>query len=199
MKSISDTTKMIYLIILIVFIVVVGVFWLDYIGMINIGKTVSRYYTSEAPSVVDAMDDEPSLIEREEFEKEKNRLQERIEELDTREAKIVEAEKEIQEEQLKLKEIKQGLKLEKKNIEMEKKRYSGYKKNVQDLAGKIQSMPPDEAVSIMVQWEDPLIIDVLRQIDQDAAEAGTSSISSYLISLMPREKAGRIMYLMTQL
>ncbi|MFW5862655.1 MAG: periplasmic-type flagellar collar protein FlbB [Spirochaetota bacterium] len=199
MKSISDTTKMIYLIILIVFIVVVGVFWLDYIGMINIGKTVSRYYTREAPSVVDAMDDEPSLIEREEFEKEKNRLQERIEDLDTREAKIVEAEKEIQEESSKLKEIKQGLELEKKNIEMEKKRYSGYKKNVQDLAGKIQSMPPDEAVSIMVQWEDPLIIDVLRQIDQDAAEAGTSSISSYLISLMPREKAGRIMYLMTQL
>ncbi len=199
MKSITDTTKMIYLIILILFIVVVGVFWLDYIGMINIGKTVSRYYKQEAPSVVDATDDEPSLIEREEFEKEKNRLLERIESLDTREAKIVEAEKEIQEERLKLKEIKQGLELEKKNIEMEKKRHSGYKKNVQDLAGKIQSMPPDEAVSIMVQWEDPLIIDVLRQIDQNAAEAGTNSISSYLISLMPREKAGRIMYLMTQL
>lgn len=199
MRSISDTTKMIYLIILIVFIVVVGVFWLDYIGLINIGKTVNQYYTSEAPSVVDAEDDEPSLVEREEFEKEKDKLLERIEDLDKREAKIVEAEKEIEEESMKLKEIRRGLELEKKNLQMEKKRYSGYKKNVEDLAGKIQSMPPEEAVAIMVQWEDPLIIDVLRQIDQEAAEAGTTSISSYLISLMPKDKASRIMYLMTQL
>jgi len=190
---------MIYLIILIVFIVVVGLFWLDYIGLINIGKTVNQYYATEAPSVVDARDDEPSLVEREEFEKEKDKLSERVEELDKREAKIVEAEKQVEQEKMKLKEIRRGLELEKKNLEMEKKRYSGYKRNVEDLAGKIQGMPPEEAVAIMVQWEDPLIIDVLRQIDQEAAEAGTTSISSYLISLMPKDKASRIMYLMTQL
>jgi flagellar protein FlbB len=67
------------------------------------------------------------------------------------------------------------------------------------LAQKIESMRPEEAVEIMIKWEEPLIIDVLRQIDANAEEAGRTSITSYLISLMPREKASRIMYLMTQL
>jgi flagellar protein FlbB len=60
-------------------------------------------------------------------------------------------------------------------------------------------MPPDESVKIMINWEDPLIIDVLRQMDRDAEELGRQSITSYLITLMPKEKASRIMYLMTQL
>ncbi|HPB81225.1 MAG TPA: hypothetical protein PK200_04210 [Spirochaetota bacterium] len=55
------------------------------------------------------------------------------------------------------------------------------------------------AAEIMVKWEDSLIIDVLRQIDSNAEEAGRSSITSYLISLMPGNKASRIMYLMTQI
>ena len=50
-----------------------------------------------------------------------------------------------------------------------------------------------------MNWEDPLIIDVLRQIDDDARREGRTSVTSYLISLMPKEKASHIMYLMTQL
>ncbi len=47
--------------------------------------------------------------------------------------------------------------------------------------------------------EEPLIVDVLRRIDADAVEQGRRSISPYLISLMPRDKASRILYLMTQI
>ena len=80
-----------------------------------------------------------------------------------------------------------------------KKKYSGYKKNVKQLATKIKNMPPEDSVKIIVNWEEPLIIDVLRQMDQDAEDAGQVSITSYLITLMPKKKASRIMYLMTQL
>ena len=95
MKLVSDSTKVVYLILMIVFIIIVGLFWMDYIGLINLGKIYHHYIVTEAPSVVDAADDEPSLIEREEFEKEKDKLLQRIEELDKREAKITEAEKVI--------------------------------------------------------------------------------------------------------
>ena len=64
---------------------------------------------------------------------------------------------------------------------------------------KEKKMPPNDSVKIMVNWEEPLIIDVLRQMDADAEAAGRVSITSYLITLMPKEKASRIMYLMTQL
>lgn len=199
MKISSEKAKVLYLIILIIFIVIVGVFWLDYIGLFNINKVVRSYTKSEPASVLDAADDEPSLIEREEFEKQKNKVRERIEELDKREAKIEQTEKELDKEKEKLQEVRKGLELEKVKIENEKKMYSGYKKNVVDLAKKITSIRPEEAKDIILNWEDPLIIDVLRQIDADAAEAGKMSITSYLISLMPRDRASRIMYLMTQL
>lgn len=199
MRRISEKTKILYLIFLIVFIFIVGFLWLDYIGFINLAKITGTYYKEEAPSVLEAKDDEPSLIEREEFEKEKQKYLERVEELDKREMQIIENEKAIEAKREKLDEIKSGLDLEKKRLEDEKKRYAGYMRNVRDLAQKIESMRPEEAVEIMVKWEEPLIIDVLRQMDANAEEEGRTSITSYLISLMPREKASRIMYLMTQL
>ena len=198
MANLSNKTKAVYLLLLIVFISFFGLFWMDYIGLIDARGYINPM-EKEAPSVMSATDDEPSLVAREEFEKEKARLMERIQDLDKREAMILEREKEIEAESEKISEMQRGLELEKKKFEDEKKEHSGYQKNVKDLAYKIANMPPGDSVKIMVNWEDSLIIDVLRQMDMDAAEAGRSSITAYLITLMPKKKASRIMYLMTQL
>ncbi|HNV46878.1 MAG TPA: hypothetical protein PKJ16_07530 [Spirochaetota bacterium] len=197
MRAISDRAKLLYILLLIMFIVVIGFFWLDHIGFINLKKMFG--VKKDAVSVLDAKGDEPSLVEREEFEKEKLKVGERVEDLDKREAAIQEAEKTLHTDREKLEEIRKGLELEKNKIEKEKKQYSGYKRNVVDLAQKIENIPPEQAVEILIRWEDTLVIDVLRQIDFNATEAGKMSISSYLISLMPKDKASRIMYLMTQL
>ncbi len=199
MGRVSNRSKIIYLSITLIFTIGLILAFLDYIGVIDMGKMAGTYYKREVPAVLDAKDDEPSLVDKEEFEKEKQKFTERIEDIDKREARIVEGEKLLASEKEKLEEIRKGLELEKKKLENEKKRYSGYKKNVVVLARKVESIKPEEAVEIMVKWEDALIIDVLRQIDSNAEEAGKMSITSYLISLMPRDKAGRIMYLMTQL
>lgn len=199
MKKVSDRAKLLYLGVLILFLVAAGMFWLDYIGLIDIERMLYKVYKREAVMVTAAKDDEPSLVAKEEFEKEKDKLKERVEDLDKREALISESEKKLEKEREKIDDIRKGIDLEKKRLEDEKKKFSGYQRNVKDLAQKITSIRPEEAVEIMVKWEEPLIVDVLRQIDFDAQEAGKMSISSYLISLMPRDKASRIMYLMTQL
>jgi len=68
------------------------------------------------------------------------------------------------------------------------------------LANKIANMPPEQSVLIMVNWDEPLIIDVLRQMDADSEAAGKMSITAYLLTKFPnKEQASRIMYLMTQL
>jgi flagellar protein FlbB len=198
--NISGKAKVIYLLMLSIFLVVAGFFWLDYIGMINLDRMFRKFYHHDAPRVVDAKNDEPSLVEREEFEKEKQKFRERIEDLDKREAHLVEAEKSIDTERDKIEDRKKGIELEARKLENEKKKYSGYVKNVKDLAQKIGTIPPDDAVAIMLKWEDTLVIDVLRQMDANAADEGRQSITSFLISKMkPTERASRIMYLMTQL
>ncbi len=200
MRNISNRAKVLYLLILIVFISGAGLFWMDHIGLIDISSYLQKF-KGEPELVTEAKDDEPSLMEREEFEKEKQKLNERVEELDKREALIAEKEKEQESQKEKMEEVRKGLDLEKKKFAQEKNTYTGYKKNVKVLANKIVSMPPDSSVSIMLNWEDPLIIDVLRQIDADALEAGRQSVTSYLMKIMSdkrADRASRIMYLMTQ-
>jgi flagellar protein FlbB len=198
MRNLSNRAKVIYLVILIFFVSAFGLFWLDYIGLIKLGRYFN-VFKEEPELVIDAAGDEPSLMEREEFEKEKQRFLERVEDLDKREAALVDKEKSIDVDREKFEQMRRGLDLEKKKLADDRSRYSGYKDNVKKLAGKIFNMPPEESVKIMVNWEDPLIIDVLRQMDADAEDAGRQSMTPYLITLLPKEKASRIMYLMTQL
>jgi hypothetical protein len=201
MRNISTKSKIFYLIILIIFVSGFGLFWLDYIGLIDMYSFAQRI-KGEPERVTEAKDDEPSLMEREEFEKEKQKLAERVEDLDKREALIAEKEKELEAQKEKMDETRKGLDLEKKKFAQEKSTYSGYKKNVKVLANKVVSMPPQDSVNIMLNWEDPLIIDVLRQIDADAQEAGRASVTSYLMKIMSEkraDRASRIMYLMTQI
>ena len=195
----SGKSKVIYMIIFIFFLAGLGFYWLDYIGMINIDKMTRKVFHRHPASVLYAGDDEPSLIAKEEFEKQKEELKERIEELDRREALLTEQEKNSQTDKDKFDEMKRSLDQDRKKFEDEKNRYVGYKKNVLDLASKLGNMPPKESVPIMTKWEDTLLIDVLRQMDKNASDQGKQSITPYLISLMPKDKAARIMYLMTQI
>jgi len=198
MRGVSDKSKVLYLLLLIFFLSAIGVFWLDYIGLMDL-STYARKFRSEPVSVMEAGGDEPSLIQREEFLKEKDRLLERVEELDRREALLSEREVELNAEKGKLAEVKKGLELERRKLEEDKNKYSGYRKNVAVLANKMANMPPEESVKIMEKWEDPLIIDVLRQMDAEAIAEGRVSITAFLITLFTKEKASRILYLMTQL
>lgn len=198
MRRVSEKSKMLYLLLLIFFLSAIGIFWLDYIGLLDISN-YARKFRSGPDSVMEISGDVPSLVQREEFLKEKERLAERIEDLDKREALLAEREGDLNAEKSRLAEIKKGLELERKKLEDDKKKYSGYRKNVEVLADKMGNMPPDESVKIMEKWEDPLIIDVLRQMDADALTQGRASITAYLITLFQKEKASRILYLMTQL
>ena len=197
--AVSNKSKIIFLIILIVFLCGISLVWLDSIGLFNFGSKFRSAVEREELSL-DASGDEPSLIEKEEFGKEKVKLLERIEELDKRDALLAEREKEINEEKEKLDQIRKGLELERKKFEDDLKKDAGYRKNVVVLANKMSNMPPQESVKIMANWEETLIIDVLRQMDADSEAEGRASITSYLLTISPlKEKASRIMYLMTQL
>jgi hypothetical protein len=197
--AISQRSKIIYLIVFIVFLAGVGLYWLDYIGMVSVDKMTKHFFKHDAQSVLYASDDEPSLLAKEEFEKAKEMLADRTEELDQKDAQLAEQDKSLKNEKEKLEELRRGLELERKRFEEEKNRYKDYQKNVVDIAGKIENMPPKDSVAIMMKWEDTLLIDVLRQMDQNATNAGKKSITSYLISLMPKDRASRVTYLMTQI
>ena len=61
MRNISNRAKIIYLLLLILFISAFGIFWMDYIGLFNISGYINRF-KGEPPLVTEAADDEPSPI-----------------------------------------------------------------------------------------------------------------------------------------
>ncbi len=198
MAKVSNNAKVLYLVILIIFLLGTSVFWFDYIGLISLNKYIDKI-KGKTTLVKNIKGDEPDLVAREEFNKQIAKLQERIEALDKRESSLQQREKKLQTDVEKLEQMKKGLQLEKKKFIASKSKHADFQKNIRVLAKKISNMPPGDSVKIMIRWEDPLIIAVLRQMDSDAQNAGTQSITSYLITLMPKEKASRIMYLMTQI
>ena len=69
---------------------------------------------------------------------------------------------------------------------------------MRDLAGKVTSMRPEEAVEIMVKWEEPLIVDVLRRIDADAVGRAANYLAVPHFAHAARQ-GEPILYLMTQI
>ena len=59
------------------------------------------------------------------------------------------------------------------------------------MAVKIGSMPPDDAVKIILEWPDYDIIDVLRQMDKTAQQNDQASIVAFLITLIDKAEPGR--------
>lgn len=197
----STKFRIFYLMIVIIFLVLAGFLWLDYIGMIDLRKYKEDYFPSKPNLSIEAKDDEPSLLKWEELKKVQDKIEEEKEKLAILKIKIEEKEKKVENMEEKILEREKGLALQVAKFRDEKKKYESYKKNIADLAGKIGNMPPEGAVKIMSSWDDILVIDVLRRMDALAEERGQPSITSYLLFLIQQanpERAGNIMRKMAQ-
>ncbi len=63
--------------------------------------------------------------------------------------------------------------------------------NIKYLSSKFSNMPPDDTIKIMLNMDNVIIIDVLKQMDRDAEEEGRQSITAYLVSLMAQKNANK--------
>ena len=59
-------------------------------------------------------------------------------------------------------------------------------------------MPPDKAVEILKALDDQSVIDILRKVEELAKAAGTDSVVSYWLSLMPPARSADIQRKMNQ-
>ncbi len=199
MRSIK--IRVLYLLIVIIFLISAGFLWLDYIGLIDLQEQREKYMPTTVQRSIDAKDDEPSLLKWEELRKAQEKLSKDQETFSLEQIKLKELDKTLKSKEEKLGELEKGLVLERKKFESDKQQYASYQKNISDLAGKIGNMPPEGAVKIMNSWNDLLIIDVLRRMDYVAADEGKQSITSYLIYLIQQEnpeRAGTIMKKMAE-
>lgn len=73
-------------------------------------------------------------------------------------------------------------------------RYAGLVQNAKDLT----SMRPQDAVAILVEYDDQQLIDTLRVVQELADQEGTFSLVSTYLSMLPADRAATIQRLMTR-
>jgi flagellar protein FlbB len=73
-------------------------------------------------------------------------------------------------------------------------RRAGLVQNAKDLT----SMRPDDAVAILNQYDDQLLIDTLRVVQELADQEGSFSLVSTYLALLPEDRAATIQRKMTQ-
>lgn len=189
--------KSIFLLILIIILVLGGLLWFDYLGVIHAKKVFAPVYklfglapqtsvtaTTTKPLTADL--DEDRLAKRIEA------LDIRTQELDKREGDIVKIEEQNEAIAKELEDRKKSQDEREKTFNNQVKKYDDRAVNIETIASYLNSMPPKTAVEELLSHDDQDVIDILRKADEMAAASKTVSMSSTWLMYMPAERAATI-------
>lgn len=191
--------KSILLLILIIILVLFGLLWFDYLGIIQAKKIFAPVYrlaglspqTSTAPSSPSDLS-EPDL-DNDRFAKRLEALDIRTEELDKRENDVLTAENNNTQVAQELEDQKKAQEEREKTFNNQVKKYEDNKRNIEQIVQWLVGMQPQAAVEKLMAMPDQQVIDVLRQTEEDAQASGTASSTAYWLQLMPDERVGELM------
>ncbi|MCL2609323.1 MAG: flagellar protein FlbB [Treponema sp.] len=187
--------KILALLLLILVLVVGGIFWFDYLNVIDAKTLLAPVYRlaglqPRAQSLLAG--DEPLSLDAERYRTLLSALDLRRAELDTREQDIdlrmIQVEQMVQEieaRQRMLDDRENSLRALAADAE-------NRDKNVEQNARYLSGMPPANAVGIIAGLPDQLVIDVFRMTERIAREEGALSLVSVWLSLMDPARAADI-------
>lgn len=204
MKSYSrggGIAKIFFLLILILALIVGGLIWLDFLGIIDVKKQISpitSIFGVEPTSEVDQpfspllLDADRLTKERQAIAIERSELENTARELELREAEVRQLESEVDEKESSLEERQNSL------IEAIRQ-YDNKVANLEQTARYMMGMPPEDAVAIMNEYDMKDLVDLLRTSERLSREDGEMSLVAYWLSLMPdKERAARIQRMMVE-
>lgn len=189
--------KSIFLLFLIIILVLGGLLWFDYLGVIKAKKLFAPAYrlfglapqtsvsaTSTKPLTADLDDDR--LAKRIEA------LDIRKQELDKRESDIALIENQNEAIAKELEDRKKSQDEREKTFNNQIKKYDDRSVNIEKIASNLTNMPPQTAVAQLIEMDDQDVIDILRKTDEVAAASKSASMVSVWLMYMPAEKAAVI-------
>ncbi|MDA3808793.1 MAG: flagellar protein FlbB [Spirochaetaceae bacterium] len=194
----GNILKMFLLILLIAVLLVGGAIWFDYLGVIDAKEQLSpvtSLFGINTPEVL-VDKDLPIVLDSERMNMQIEALELKRDELDKRESTILLAEAELLQKQTEIEEKEKALQEKEKSLNEAIKMYDNKKTNLEQNARYLEGMPPENAVSIMLEMDDLDVVDVLRTSERLALAEGRSSLVSYWLSLMSPDRGASIQNLM---
>lgn len=189
--------KSIVLLIIIVILVLGGLLWFNFLGLIHVNSLFAPVYKllGKTPQTsISATQSKPVTgdLDADRLAKQREALDIFKEELDKRESDIVEVEKQNEKVAVELLEREKNQEEREKTFDQSVNKYNEKSINVTQIAQNLNGMRPENAVAILESFDDQTCIDVLRRVEEIAKESGSSSMGSYWLSLMPADRAAEI-------
>ena len=189
--------KSIVLLLLIAIIILGGLLWFDYLGIIQaksvfapvyklLGKQTQTSVTATSTKPLEADLDSDRLAKRLEA------LEIRKQELDKREQDISRTESANEAVAKELEDRQKSQEEREKTFNNEVKKYDDRNVNIEQISTYLTRMPPKTAVEQLMGMDDQDVIDIFRKTDALAAAARTASMTSVWLMNMPAERAAVI-------
>jgi len=196
--SVKKTLGKSFVLILIILILVAGgLLWFNFLGIIRLNSVFAPVYKllgKEPQTSLTVTQSKPLAvnIDEDRLNKIQESLDIQIEELEKRESDVTAKENLLAQTAAELDEREKNQEEREKTFNLAQKKYEDINVNIEQIANNLNGMRPEAAVNILIAMNDQLIIDVLRKVEELAAENNTASMGSYWLSLMPSERAAEI-------
>ncbi len=195
--------KSVALFVLLLILVLGGMLWFDYLGVIDAKKIfmpVYRLLGMQVQTSVSNAEADPALAADLDEDRRAKRLESLniyAEELTKREQDIAAKEAENDQIAQKLEEMRIALEEREKTFNNEVKKYDDRNVNIEQNAKNLNSMRPTDAVEILNAMDDQDVIDTLRKVEEMAVAAGKLSQVSNWLSMMPPDRVAALQRKMT--
>ncbi len=195
--------KLLAMLILIVILILGGMMWFDYLGVINARTMFAPIYSMlglQVQTSTTASTTDLTLIanlEDDRFAKRLESLDILGEELNQREQNIAIAEDQNAQIASELEEMRVALEEQQVTFNNEVRRYDDRNINIEQNARDLAAMRPTDAVEILNEMDDQDLIDTIRKVNEIAAAEGAASQASNWFSMMPPERVAEINRKMT--
>lgn len=189
--------KSFVLILIILILVAAGLLWFNFLGIIHLNSLFAPVYKllgKEPQTSVTQTQSKPLAvnIDEDRLNKILESLNLQAEELERRESDIESKETLLAQTAAELDEREKNQEEREKTFNLTQKKYEDINVNIEQIANNLNGMRPEAAVNILIAMNDQLVIDVLRKVEELAAQNNTASMGSYWLSLMPSERAAEI-------
>lgn len=197
MAKSNNLGKSIVLLILIAVLVLGGLLWFDFLGLIqakHIFAPVYKLFGQQTQTSVSSSSSKPlkADLDEDRLAKRLEALEIRSQELDKRESDIKKIEEANQSIARELEEREKSQGEREKTFNNELKRFDDRNVNIEQISTYLTSMPPETAVQQLLGMDDQDVIDIFRKTDSIASSAGKTSMTSVWLMYMPAERASVI-------
>ena len=183
--------KSIFLLIWIIILVLGGMLWFDYLGVIKAKKVfapVYKLFGLTPQTSLSASNSKPleADLDDDRLAKAWEGVEIRNQELDKREGDIVKVEEQNEAIAKELEDRKNSQDEREKTFNNQLKKYDDRNLNLEIIVNYLNNMPPQTAVEQLISYDDQDIIDILRKADEVAKANKTVSMSSTWLMYMSR-------------